>query len=145
MQGLSANPIRIVVVDDNSADTGLLRMALNEQKQDYELLVLSTGEEALQFVREHRTGTHTPDPCVMILDLHLPRYNGLEILQAIRQTPDLEHIKIVVLSGSANPDDRREIAAMGAIFRQKPFVLQDFMDLGAEIFALCKKQVPAAA
>jgi CheY-like chemotaxis protein len=149
MQGSSAKtaatPARIVVVEDNSADIGLLRMALNDQGEEYDLVVLNTGEEALRFVREHRTGIRGQEPCVIILDLHLPQYDGLEILQAVRQVPVLEHIKVIVLSGSASPDERREIDALGAVYREKPFVLQDFMVLGAEIFALCKNEARAAA
>ena len=138
-------PVKIVVVDDNTADTDLLRIALNEQHEPYELQVLKTGDEALEFVREHRSGKHTPDPCAIILDLHLPRYNGLAILQAVRQAPVLSHINVLVLSGSASPEEKQQIAAMGAIYRQKPFTLEEFIKLGAEILDLCRTPASAAA
>jgi CheY-like chemotaxis protein len=146
MRGFPTIPtIKILVVDDNTADTDLLRIALDEQHEEYELQVLATGEEALRFIREHKNGCHAGDPCVIILDLHLPRYDGISILQAVRETPVLDRIKVVVLSGSASPQERHEIAAMGALYRQKPFTLEEFLALGAEIFALCKSPASAAA
>src|SRR6478609_9559285 len=85
---------RIVIIEDNEGDIQLLRLALDEQKEAYELEILKDGEEALRFVQEHRSGIREPEPCVILLDLHLPRYDGIAILHAIRGTPPLEHIKI---------------------------------------------------
>jgi len=47
---------RIVIVEDNDGDIQLLRLALDEQEEDYELEILKDGEEALRFVQEHRSG-----------------------------------------------------------------------------------------
>ena len=57
------------------------------KSEDYELEILKNGEEALRFVREHRTGIRQPEPCVILLDLHLPMYDGMAILRAIREAP----------------------------------------------------------
>lgn len=139
------NSARIVIVDDNTADVNLLRMALDQQEVFYELDVLQTGDEALAFVREHREGTGNSQPCVILLDLHLPKYDGLAILRAIRQAPALAHITVVVLSGMASPQERDKIAALGGFYRQKPFDLNDYMELGAEVIAICGRVDAAAA
>ena len=139
------SPARILVVDDNTADVNLLRLALDQQGEKYELEVLETGEEALRFVREHRDGLQRPYPCVILLDLHLPKYDGLAILQAIKQAPVLAHIHVLVLSGMASPAERAKIANMGASYRQKPFDLGEYLDLGAEILALCQESSVIAA
>lgn len=139
------NPARILVVDDNTADVNLLRMALDQQGEAYELHVLESGDEALQFVREHRNRLQQPNPCVILLDLHLPKYDGLAILQAIKQAPVLAHIHVIVLSGMASPAEKAGIATMGAVYRQKPFGLHEYLDLGAEILALCQDASVAAA
>lgn len=139
------NPARIVVVDDNSADVNLLRLALEEQNEPFELDVLQTAEEALVFVENHRHRSGAFQPCVILLDLHLPKYDGLAILRAIRQAPALAHIHVVILSGMATPSEKEKIAAMGAVYRQKPFDLNDYMELGAEIIALCATTSAAAA
>ena len=130
-------PARILVVDDSTADVSLLRVALNQQDEAYELEVLKTAEEALAFVRERKDGLHDGEPCVILLDLHLPRYDGITILKAIKQAPVLAHIHVMVLSGIATPQEQFKIATMGAVYRQKPSNLDGYLDLGAEIFAIC--------
>jgi two-component system, chemotaxis family, response regulator Rcp1 len=141
---------RILVVDDSTADVSLLRVALNQQSEPhYELEVLQTAEHALAFVEEHRSrlhdGLHEAEPCVILLDLHLPRYDGITILKAIKQAPVLAHIHVMVLSGIATPQEQFKIATMGAFYRQKPSDLAGYLDLGAEIFALCANSRSAAA
>ena len=133
---------RILVVEDNAADIELLRFAL-ERQGDYILEVLEDGEEALRFIAEHRDGLHPPDPCIILLDVHLPKYNGLEILDALKRARTLRHIQVIVLSSIASPQEEAQIRGMGAIYRAKPLTLKKFMELGAEIFALCKEAVAA--
>lgn len=139
------NPARILVVDDNTADVNLLRLALDQQREEYVLEVLESGDAALQFIKERRDGLHGPDPCVILLDLHLPKYDGLAILNAIRQAPVLAHIHVVVLSGMASPTEKDKIAAMGASYRQKPFGLHEYLELGGEILTICQTASALAA
>jgi CheY-like chemotaxis protein len=129
---------RILVVDDNAADINLLRLALDAQKETYHMDVLRTGQDALRFIRDQAAREKEPDPCVILLDLHLPQFDGIDVLAAIRQSSELGHVRVVVLSGMASPEEKVKIAALGAIYRQKPFQLADFMDLGAAILAICK-------
>ena len=77
-------PARILVIDDNALDIVLLRHALDQQGEDYELEILSDGEQALQFVHEHRTRVREPEPCVILLDLYLPVYDGMAVRFAKR-------------------------------------------------------------
>ena len=129
---------RIVMIEDNDGDIQLLRLALDEQEEDYELEILKDGEEALRFVQEHRSGIREPKPCVILLDLHLPRHDGIAILHEIREAPPLEHIKVVVLSGQANPRQEAEMARLGAFYIRKPSTLTELSELAAEIFVICK-------
>jgi CheY-like chemotaxis protein len=129
---------RILVVDDNAADINLLRLALDAQKEKYHMDVLRTGEDALRFIRDKAARENEPDPCVILLDLHLTHWDGLAVLEAIRQSPDLAHVNVIVLSGLASPQEKTRIAALGAVYRQKPFQLTEFMDLGAAVLAICK-------
>jgi len=138
-------PARILVIEDNALDIVLLRHALDQQGEDYELEILSDGEQALQFVREHRTRVREPEPCVILLDLYLPAYDGMAVLRAIRQAPALEHIHVVVLTAQASPSQEIEIASMGALYRKKSILLKDVVELAAEIIAICKSSSTAAA
>jgi CheY-like chemotaxis protein len=132
-------PARILVIEDSEADIQLLRLALDQQEEDYELEVLKDGEQALLFVHEHRTALREPEPCVILLDVQLPRYDGMAVLRAIHTAPALEHIQVLVLSGLVNPRQEAEIANLGAFYRRKPSTLSELSELAAEIFAICKK------
>ena len=136
---------RILMIEDNPGDIAWLRHALNLQGAPYELVLLADGEMALRFVDEHRTGKHKPDPCVILLDLYLPKYDGLEVLRAIKRAPVLAHIHVVVLCGTASPVEEAEILALGGIYRPKPAVWTHCLELAAEIFAICHGPRPEMA
>jgi CheY-like chemotaxis protein len=131
-------PPKILIIDDNEIDIFLLRKALDQQGEDYELEILIDGEEALRFVRENRTGIREPHPCVILLDLHLPRYDGMAILRAIREAPALEHIRVLILSALATPQQEIEIASLGGTYTRKSSSLHDLVKLAEEIIAICK-------
>jgi len=138
-------PANILIIEDNASDIVLLRHALDQQGQDYELEILSDGEQALQFVREHRTCLRDPEPCVILLDLYLPAYDGIAVLRAIREAPALEHIHVVVWTALASSDQEVEITSMGALCRKKSTFLKDVFELAAEIIAICKSSSTTAA
>src|SRR6266404_1552719 len=101
----ASSPARILIIEDNPGDVFLLRHALETIDENFELKVLADGEQALQFVREHRLGLHPPDPCVIVVDLHLPKHDGMAVLRALKCAPALEHIGVVVLSGLASAEE----------------------------------------
>ena len=131
---------RIIVIEDNPADVRLLRYALDETGEKHQLEVLSDGEEALRFVRQCAT-SHGPDPCVIIIDLHLPRYDGTAILSAIRQESSLAHVKVAVLTTIASPDEELAIRALGVdLYRTKSHELDELKALAQEILRICREQ-----
>jgi CheY-like chemotaxis protein len=134
------NPARIIVVEDNPADVALLRYALDQHGDAYELEVLIDGEQALRFVQQHRTGAREPRPCVIVLDLYLPRYDGLAVLKAIRDAPALAHIRVVVLSSTTTAEEEQRMLELGIrLYRNKPANLEDLTALGREILSICKE------
>ena len=135
---------KILLVDDNIADVKLLRLALERQNEAYELQVLPTGEDALRFVQTHKTSMQG-EPCVIILDLHMPRFDGLDILMLIKGSVNLAHVNVVVLSGAASPSEKQRIAELGASYMQKPSDLSEYMQLGLKIIDICSNGKIAAA
>ena len=132
---------RIVVIEDNSGDVLLLRLALDERNEPYELEVLKDGEDAIRFIDEHERGKRTPEPCVFVIDLHLPKFDGLTVLRTLKESPRLAHIHTVVLTSSASPREEAEVLALGVrLYKTKPLLLEEFLKLGAEIIAICKDQ-----
>ena len=138
-------PSRIVAIEDNPADVTLLRLALDSQCCPYHLEVLSDGEQALRFVREHcKPGT--PEPCVLILDLHLPKYDGFAVLRAIREAPAMANLQVVIFTGAISNRERAELLAFNVrLIATKPSDVDDFLKVGADIFRICREHVSHAA
>lgn len=133
-----AVPPTILVIEDNSADVTLLRVALDRLNEEYVLQVLRDGDEALLFVEQHRDGRLGPDPCVIALDLHLPRHDGIEILHAIKQAPGLAHIHVVILTSLATPSEELDVISIGARFIQKPADLDGYIELAERLMEICR-------
>jgi two-component system, chemotaxis family, response regulator Rcp1 len=146
MPNLTSNPARILVVEDNQADVFLLRHALDEHGKEYELEVLRDGGEALRFVEHQRILARDPNPCAIVLDLHLPKHDGAAVLKAIRDEPTLSHIHVVALTSFASPTEEKEVRKLGIrLYRAKPTDLDEWINLAGDILAICSEgaEVPA--
>jgi len=128
----------ILIIEDNVADLVLIRYAFDELGEPYRIEVLPDGEAALKFIDDHRSGRLQHDPCVILLDLHLPKYNGIEVLTAIRLAPVLSHIHVFVLTTEASPAERAQIIDLGGICCYKPSNIEAIKGLAAEILEACK-------
>jgi len=130
------NPAQILLIEDNPAESELLKYAFDQLRKPYELTVLQDGEEAIHFVQEN--GSQHPVPCVIVLDLGLPKYDGLTVLQAIKAESEFAHVKIVVLTSGVSPIVEAQILKAGVhLYRTKPSSLEQVLALSAEILALC--------
>jgi len=121
----------VLLADDNPSDVYLIREALREYSVDCVLHVVSDGKAALLAVSGE---TDTDIACLglIILDLNLPRHDGIEILQKLRESAAFEHIPIVVLTSSDSPRDRVQANQLGATrYLRKPSSLDEFLSLGA--------------
>jgi CheY-like chemotaxis protein len=117
----------ILIVDDNAGDVFLVERALEANNLNCELVHYEDGEDALEaFSRAGRTGgPRTPD--LILLDLNLPRIDGIDVLRTIRQTPVLANIPIAILTSSESPSDRQSIGLIGVNrYIVKPLRLEDF-------------------
>ena len=129
----------IVIIEDNLPDVVLLREALEEHGASYELTVIGDGEAALEYVASLPPGA--PLPCLLILDLNLPKRDGIEVLRGIRESAALSRVRVVVLTTSDSPSEREMVEAIGvrAYFR-KPVDLDSFMALGGVLKEICQEQ-----
>lgn len=120
----------IVLVEDNPADVFLFEYALRAHEVLYQLTVFPDGQRAMDFVDQAHRGD-VPRPDLFVLDLNLPIYSGLEVLQKIRESPRLKSCKAVILTTSNAPQDREQATALGiSLYLQKPTNLDAFADLG---------------
>jgi CheY-like chemotaxis protein len=102
---------RILLVEDDPKDIDLTLAALGEYKLANEVIVVRDGAEALDYL--HMKGSYrsraTENPAVVLLDLKLPKVDGLEVLREIRSDERLKHIPVVVLTSSR--EDRDVVAS----------------------------------
>jgi len=117
----------ILLAEDNPADVYLIREALREHNVDCALRVAADGKDVIALLSEEGTA-----PDLIILDLNLPRHDGIEILQRVRANDGLRHVPVVVLTSSDSPRDRLVAIQLGATrYIKKPSSLELFLELGA--------------
>jgi CheY-like chemotaxis protein len=141
-----SSPNKILVIEDNSADVFMLRHALDQHDEQYVLEVLRDGEEAIEFVNLQRASKCNAEPCVIVLDLHLPKHDGAAVLKAIRHEPVLAHVGVVALTTSASPRDEQEVRELGVrLYKAKPTLVEEWIKLAAAILAICREHSRATA
>lgn len=146
MSAQPSSPAKILVVEDNSADVFLLRHALRENGEEFVVEVLHDGAQALDFVEQQRIAGTRTNPCVIVLDLHLPKHNGAAVLKAIRQEPMLAHIQVVALTTLASPGEEQEVRNLGVrLYRAKPSHVDEWVTLAGEILEICREHTRVAA
>jgi CheY-like chemotaxis protein len=95
----------ILLVEDNPMDTDFALQAFEENQIANPVVICRDGEEALEFVHAHATPEDLRLPVVVLLDLHLPRVNGIEVLRQARQHPVWKLIPFVALTSSCESAD----------------------------------------
>ena len=119
---------RILQVEDNDADVRLTREALRESGDGVRLSVVGDGEQALAYLRNEPGFEDSPRPHLVLLDLNLPRKDGLEVLREMRADPSLAQIPVIVVSSSTQTRDVDACYAAGAnAFVGKPLELDEFI------------------
>jgi two-component system cell cycle response regulator DivK len=116
---------KILIVEDNPASMRLIRMVL--RNKGYSLLEATDGEEALAVAIEG-----CPD--LIVVDIQLPKMDGLEVTRRLRQTPRFKQTPIIALTASAMEGDREKIIAAGCDeYISKPVNTRQFPQLVAEM------------
>jgi CheY-like chemotaxis protein len=127
--------INILLVEDNPADVRLTEEALKEAANAVtKLHVAMDGAEALEFLRKEGVHSGAPTPDLVLLDLNLPRMDGREVLQAVKNDEALRSIPIVVLTTSeAEEDVLRSYALHANAYVTKPVDFERFIDVVRKI------------
>ncbi len=113
----SMEPLTILLVEDEADDVLLFRRALEKTGVQYPLQVVTDGEAALAYLAgsgKYADRTKYPRPGAIILDLKMPRLDGLQVLASIKNNPDLRVIPTLILSSSKVPDDIARAYELGA-------------------------------
>lgn len=105
MSDPEGDPTDVLLVEDNPGDVRLTREALKEIPIVTTLHVVRDGVEALEFLHQRGEYADAPQPDVVLLDLNLPRKNGEEVLEEMREDDDLRFIPVIVLTSSHAEED----------------------------------------
>lgn len=123
----------ILLIEDDRDDELLMQMALKDSNIQHELVVVRDGVAALDFL--YGTGEYAGRdlsvmPSLILLDLKLPKMDGVEVLRHINDHKRIRVIPIVVLTSSSRDEDMIECYRLGAnSYIQKPMNLHDFVDV----------------
>ena len=124
-------PYHILLAEDSAADVGIVRIALRDQNLNHVLHVARDGEEAIAFINKADTNSKAPGPDLLLLDMHLPRYSGEQVLQRLRSTERYAQTPVVVMTSSSAPEDQDRAQKHAALFYfEKPSRLEEFIQLG---------------
>lgn len=120
--------IEILLVEDNPGDARLTREALRDARVRNNLHVASDGVEALAFLRRQGKHAAVPRPDLILLDLNLPKKDGREVLEEIKQDDKFRHIPVVILTTSQAERDIAESYRLRAnAYVTKPVDLEQFL------------------
>jgi CheY-like chemotaxis protein len=127
---------RILMVEDDPKDVELTLTALDEYKLANEVVVTRDGEEALDYLycRGNFTTRTNDNPAVLLLDLKLPKIDGLEVLQQIKSDEKLRMIPVVVLTSSREEKDMVASYKLGVnAYVVKPVDFHEFVNAIKEL------------
>ena len=137
MKNNRKNFVEILLVEDNKHDAELTMLALEENKLANHVTWLRDGSEALDFLMgkgEHSDQDTPQNPKVILLDLKMPKIDGLEVLRRIRAEESTRHIPVVVLTSSREEKDLIQSYKLGVNrYIVKPVEFDKFMACIKEI------------
>ena len=108
-------PIEILLVEDSPGDMRLTKEALKDAKMLNHLSTCPDGVEAMAFLRHEGKYTDSPRPDLILLDLNMPKVDGLDVLRKIRDDEKLNSVHVIVLTSSHEERDIVESHRLGVI------------------------------
>ena len=141
----------ILLVEDNPNDLELTLVALERSQLANEVIVLRDGAEALDYLRQTAEWSDRPagNPAVILLDLKMPKVDGLEVLQIVRATSDLKSIPVVMLTSSREEQDLLRSYELGVnAYVVKPVEFREFVEAIADLgvfWAVVNEPPPGSA
>jgi CheY-like chemotaxis protein len=131
MLNLGGRAKYILLAEDNPADVQLVREALEDRSVDCGLHVVPDGAQAIAFLERIDGNSSLPCPSLLLLDLHLPKRNGEEILRCLRAGERCGQTPVVILTSSDSPRDMENATRHAALdYFRKPSSIDEYLRLG---------------
>jgi CheY-like chemotaxis protein len=122
---------RVYLTDDDEDDRMLIRSAIEQVVEDVEIVELNSGEHLLNVIEGYNL---IPEPALILMDMNMPRMNGLETLARLKSNPIHQHIPVVMISTTSNNILVRQAYDLGVnAFLEKPILEQDFLRLAQAV------------
>jgi chemotaxis family two-component system response regulator Rcp1 len=126
----AGRPMEILLVEDSLVDARYAICALEGGGVAHRLTLIRDGEEALEFLRRRGKFSRAPRPDVVLLDLRLPKLDGLDVLRAMRENVDLRQVPVVIMTSSHDEEDLHLARHHGVdCYIVKPFDLEQFREI----------------
>lgn len=138
--------LQIVLAEDNPADVLLVRMALRDAGLACDLTVLEDGEKAVALIERLDENSKAPGIDLLLLDLHLPKRDGEDILRLLRSTERNAQTPVIIMTASDDPQGHATAQKHAAIhYFRKPTTLAEFLELGVIVRGVLDRKKPADA
>jgi len=128
---------RILLVEDTPDDIEITKKALNEAKIINKLWIVRDGQEALDFLQrkgDYQDPSTSPKPGLVLLDINLPKLNGIDVLRIVKEDADLKRIPVVMLTVSKRDEDIVRSYNLGCnSFIQKPVNFENFVEVVKQV------------
>lgn len=127
---------KILMVDDDAEDRSLLKDTMDDLGLGDCIHFEENGEKAIEYLRS--CSPENGLPCLVVLDLNMPKLNGKQTLQSIRNEPSWKSMTIIIYSTSLNPRERDECLAMGAhSYVVKPISYKESVEVARMFYNMC--------
>lgn len=120
---------QILLIEDNPGDVRLMREALRDFSAETELKVASDGAQALRYLRKQEEFAEAARPCLIFMDLNVPKLDARELLREMKSDPSIKGIPVAVLTTSDSERDIREVYELYAnCYLKKPSDLESYLE-----------------
>ena len=125
---------RILIVEDNRGDVLLVEVALRESGLRFELIHMSDGEKAVDYLLKMGNGNGGSPLDLVLLDLNLPKRDGWEVLETLRSIALAHPVPVMILSSSSAPHDIARAERLGVSkYIRKPSTLDEYLAIGQAV------------
>lgn len=129
----------VLYADDDSDDLALLREAFLSFGEVIDLMTFKDGVELLAFL--DKLPPLEPGPCLIVLDINMPRLTGIEVLKLLRQKNGMAEVPVVLFSTSTQPAEAAVARSYNAGFVTKPLVNSQVQQIVAKLVSHCSEEV----